>query len=62
MNMIKRIEPYAAYGYPNRKTISFLIYKRGFAKIKHSKILLSDNMIIENSLHQIFLYFNLIIY
>ena len=50
MNMIKRIEPYVAYGYPNRKTISDLIYKRGFAKIKHARIPLSDNMIIENSL------------
>ena len=25
----------------------FLIYKRGFAKINHSRIILSDNMIIE---------------
>jgi len=52
MNMIKRIEPYVAYGYPNRKTISDLIYKRGFAKINHARIPLSDNMIIENSLNK----------
>ena len=52
MNMIKRIEPYVAYGYPNRKTISDLIYKRGFAKINHSRIPLSDNMIIEASLQK----------
>ena len=52
MNMIKRIEPYVAYGYPNRKTISDLIYKRGFAKINHARIPLSDNMIIENSLQK----------
>ena len=50
MNMIKRVEPYVVYGYPNRKTISDLIYKRGFAKINHSRIPLSDNMIIEQSL------------
>ena len=50
MNMIKRVEPYVVYGYPNRKTISELIYKRGFAKINHSRIPLSDNMIIEQSL------------
>ena len=50
MNMIKRVEPYVVYGYPNRKTISDLIYKRGFAKINHSRIPLSDNMIIEQNL------------
>ena len=32
MNMLKRVEPYVVYGYPNRKTISDLIYKRGYAK------------------------------
>jgi large subunit ribosomal protein L7e len=52
MNMIKRIEPYVVYGYPNRKTISDLIYKRGFAKINHARIPLSDNIIIENSLNK----------
>ena len=41
MNMIKRIEPYVTFGYPNRKTISDLIYKRGFAKIKLARIPLS---------------------
>jgi large subunit ribosomal protein L7e len=33
MNMIKRVEPYVVYGYPNRKTIAELIYKKGFSKI-----------------------------
>ena len=50
MNMLKRVEPYVVYGYPNRKTISDLIYKRGYAKINHSRIPLSDNTIIEQSL------------
>ena len=50
MNMLKRIEPYVVYGYPNRKTISDLIYKRGDAKINHARIPLSDNTIIEQSL------------
>lgn len=50
MNMLKRIEPYVVYGYPNRTTISNLIYKRGFAKINHARIPLSDNTIIEQSL------------
>ena len=50
MNMLKRIEPYIVYGYPNRKTISELIYKRGYGKINHSRIPLSDNTIIEQNL------------
>ena len=50
MNMLKRIEPYVVYGYPNRKSISDLIYKRGYAKINHARIPLSDNTIIEQSL------------
>ena len=53
MNMLKRIEPYVVYGYPNRKTVSDLIYKRGFAKINHARIPLSDNTIIEQSLGKI---------
>ena len=50
MNMLKKIEPYVVYGYPNRKTISELIYKRGFGKINHSRIPLTDNTIIEQNL------------
>ena len=43
-------KPYIVYGYSNRKYLFDLIYKRGFAKINHSRIPLSDNMIIEQSL------------
>lgn len=50
MNMLKKVEPYVCFGYPNRKTVSELIYKRGFAKINHARIPLSDNSIIEKSL------------
>ena len=50
MNMLRRVEPYVVYGYPNRKTISDLIYKRGFAKLNHSRIPLTDNAIIAQSL------------
>jgi large subunit ribosomal protein L7e len=49
-NMLKRIEPYIAYGYPNRKTISDLVYKRGFGKINRARIPLTDNAIIEQNL------------
>lgn len=31
--LLKRVEPYVAYGYPNLKTVKELIYKRGYAKV-----------------------------
>merc|ERR1712227_1176897 len=31
--MLKRVEPYISYGYPNLKSVRELIYKRGFGKI-----------------------------
>jgi len=50
VNMLKRIEPYVTYGYPSRKTVSDLIYKRGFAKVNRARIPLTDNAIIEQNL------------
>jgi large subunit ribosomal protein L7e len=50
INMIRRVEPYITYGYPNRKTIKHLIYKRGYGKVNKSRIPLSDNQIIEDNL------------
>jgi len=49
-NMLKLVEPYIAWGYPNLKSIRELIYKRGFAKIHSNRIPISDNKIIENRL------------
>merc|ERR1712144_14610 len=34
LEMIKRVEPYIAYGYPSLKATRQLIYKRGFGKKK----------------------------
>ncbi len=48
--MIRKVEPYVAYGYPTRKTISDLIYKRGYGKVNNSRIPLSDNSIVEGQL------------
>lgn len=50
MNMLKRVEPYVAYGYPNLKTVRELIYKRGFGKVGGQRIPLTDNSIIEGVL------------
>lgn len=52
--MIKRVEPYVAYGYPSLKATRELIYKRGFGKIKTTgqaqRVPLTDNHIIDGAL------------
>ena len=50
INMIKKIEPYITWGYPTRATISKLVYKRGYGRIKGQRIPLSDNELIEGEL------------
>jgi large subunit ribosomal protein L7e len=49
-NMLKMINPFVAYGYPNRKTIKELVYKRGYGKVDGKRTPLSDNEIIEKEL------------
>lgn len=50
INMLRCVEPYIAYGYPNLKTVHQLIYKRGYGKIDKQRVPLSDNRIIEEHL------------
>merc|ERR1711976_568054 len=50
LNMLKIAEPYVAWGVPNLKTVRELIYKRGYGKVNHQRIPLTDNNIIENEL------------
>jgi len=50
LEMLKVVEPWIAYGYPNLKTTRELIYKRGYGKVDKQRIALTDNAIIENSL------------
>jgi len=50
MNMLSYIEPYVTYGQPSLKTISELIYKRGFGKIARQRIPLTSNGIIAEHL------------
>merc|ERR1712126_565290 len=50
LNMLRLVEPYIAWGYPNLKTIRTLVYKRGFAKVDHQRIPITNNEIIEQSL------------
>ncbi|KAL3511530.1 hypothetical protein ACH5RR_024247 [Cinchona calisaya] len=50
LNMLHRVEPYVAYGYPNLKSVKELIYKRGYGKVNKQRIALTDNSIIEQTL------------
>ncbi|KAK0637363.1 ribosomal protein L30, ferredoxin-like fold domain-containing protein [Bombardia bombarda] len=50
MEMIKVVEPWVAYGYPNLKTVKELVYKRGYGKVNKQRIALTDNSIIEENL------------
>lgn len=50
INMLQRVLPYIAYGYPNLKSVRELIYKRGFAKVQKQRIPITDNSVIENAL------------
>ncbi|KAK4570119.1 60S ribosomal protein L7 [Recurvomyces mirabilis] len=49
--MLKIVEPFVAYGYPNLKSVRELVYKRGYAKnAQKQRIPLTDNAIIEEHL------------
>jgi large subunit ribosomal protein L7e len=51
MEMLKIVEPFIAYGYPNLKSVRELVYKRGYAKTDgKQRIALTDNAIIEEHL------------
>ncbi|XP_037655560.1 60S ribosomal protein L7-like [Choloepus didactylus] len=50
INMLRIVESYIAWGYPNRKSVNELIYKRGYGKINKKQIALTDNSLIARSL------------
>jgi len=50
LSMLRIIEPYVAWGYPNMKSVRELIYKRGYVKVKGSRTPITDNKIIEERL------------
>jgi len=50
LNMLKHIDPCVTYGYPDRKTISQLLYKRGYMKVKGQRIPIVSNQVIESAL------------
>lgn len=52
MVMLRKVEHYVTYGEPNLKTISDLIYKRGFGKIEKQRIPITKNAIIAKQLEK----------
>ncbi|XP_076325898.1 ribosomal protein L7 isoform X1 [Tachypleus tridentatus] len=50
INMLRIIEPYIAWGYPNLKSVRELCYKRGFGRIDRRRIPITENSIIEKCL------------
>lgn len=52
MNMVQKVEPYIAYGYPTLKTVRDVIYKRGHGKVDRQRVPLTDNSVIEAQLGQ----------
>ncbi|XP_016091173.1 60S ribosomal protein L7-like 1 [Sinocyclocheilus grahami] len=52
IKMLKTVEPYVAWGYPNLKSVRELILKRGLARIDKRRIPLTDNTLIEQHLGQ----------
>jgi len=50
LNMLRLVEPWVAWGYPNLKSVRDLIYKRGYAKVNGQRQAITANHIIEDSL------------
>jgi len=48
--MLRLVEPFIAYGYPNLKTVRELVYKRGYGKMSGQRVPLSSNVVIEAAL------------
>jgi len=48
--MLRLVEPYIAYGEANVKSVSELLYKRGFAKIDRQRVPITDNSVIAKHL------------
>ncbi|KAG8508718.1 60S ribosomal protein L7 [Galemys pyrenaicus] len=50
LNMLRIVEPYIAWGYPNLNSVNEFIYKHGYSKINKKRIALTDNALIARSL------------
>ncbi|CAI5488725.1 unnamed protein product [Closterium sp. Naga37s-1] len=52
LQMLRLVEPYVTYGYPNLKSVRELIYKRGYGKVRHQRIGLTENSVVQKVLGQ----------
>jgi ribosomal protein L30/L7E len=50
INMLRMVEPYVAYGYPNLKSFRALIYKKVYGKLNKQRIPLANNKVIEEGI------------
>jgi large subunit ribosomal protein L7e len=50
INMLNRVGPYIAWGYPSKETIAKLVYKRGYGKVKGQRIKLVNNSVVQKTL------------
>uniref|UniRef100_A0A8R7V848 Large ribosomal subunit protein uL30-like ferredoxin-like fold domain-containing protein n=1 Tax=Triticum urartu TaxID=4572 RepID=A0A8R7V848_TRIUA len=48
--MLRMVEPYVAYGYPNLKSVRALIYKKVYEKLNKQRIPLANNKFIEEGI------------
>jgi 60S ribosomal protein uL30 len=51
--MLRLVEPFIAYGYPNLKSVKDLIYKRGFGKVSGQRIPISSNTVVKAGLGEL---------
>lgn len=50
IKMLRLVEPFVAYGYPNLKSVREIIYKRGYGKVAGQRIPLSANEVVKAGL------------
>ncbi|OHT00170.1 60S ribosomal protein L7-3 [Tritrichomonas foetus] len=53
IEMLKRVEPYIAYGYPSPAAVRNLIQKRGYANLNGQRIPLTTNEVVQAALGQL---------
>ena len=52
INMLRRVEPFIAWGYPSVSTIRTLVYKRGYMNIKGNRIPITENEVVQEALEK----------
>eukprot|EP01121_Diplochlamys_sp_Union-15-3_P018156 TRINITY_DN655_c0_g2_i3.p1 TRINITY_DN655_c0_g2~~TRINITY_DN655_c0_g2_i3.p1 ORF type:complete len:243 (+),score=49.15 TRINITY_DN655_c0_g2_i3:112-840(+) len=50
LRMLKLVDPYVMWGYPNLKTVRELIYKRGYLRLDGCRIPITDNVLVQRKL------------